>query len=120
MIQYLSQFTINDIIAVYCTGLLSIIFLLVSSGLIMMLIINLVNVAYDFIIKTQYEMKQTRRYYQEDAPMALKRANEANDLFERITNETDKSGYPTIDYDLHGEIIEWQDKFTTIQIVKEV
>ena len=67
MIQYLSQFTINDIIAVYCTGLLSIIFAVASFSLIMVLIVNLVSLAYDFIIKTQYEMKRTKRYYQEQA-----------------------------------------------------
>ena len=67
MIQYLSQFTINDIIAVYCTGLLSIIFAVASFSLIMVLIVNLVSLAYDFIIKTQYQMNKTKRYYQAQA-----------------------------------------------------
>jgi|10_taG_2_1085330.scaffolds.fasta_scaffold02260_11 hypothetical protein len=76
MIQYLSQFTINDIIAVYCTGLLSLMLVIVSFSLIMVLVISLINVAYEFIIKTQYEMKQTRRYYQEEAFKALKSVKE--------------------------------------------
>ena len=67
MIQYLSQFTINDIIAVYCTGLLSIIFAVASFSLIMVLIVNLVSLAYDFIIKTQDQMNKTKRYYQAQA-----------------------------------------------------
>ena len=76
MIQYLSQFTINDIIAVYCTGLLSLTLIIVSCSLIMVLVINLINVAYSFIIKTQYEMKRTQRYYQERSLKALKTVKE--------------------------------------------
>ena len=60
MIEYLNQFTMNDFIRIYCFGMLGIILMIVSMGLLAVIAFHAIDVINVF----WYEMKIKRSKYQ--------------------------------------------------------
>ena len=60
MIEYLNQFTINDFISIYCFGMLGMILMIVSMGLLAVIAFH----ALDVINVFWYQMKTKRATYQ--------------------------------------------------------
>ena len=60
MIQYFNQFTINDFVSIYCFGVLGIILMIVSMGLLAVIAFHAIDVINVF----WYEMKIKRSKYQ--------------------------------------------------------
>ena len=60
MIEYLNQFTMNDFISIYCFGMLGIILMIVSMGLLAVIAFHAIDVINVF----WYEMKIKRSKYQ--------------------------------------------------------
>ena len=60
MIQYFNQFTINDFVSIYCFGMLGIILMIVSMGLLAVIAFHAIDVINVF----WYEMKIKRSKYQ--------------------------------------------------------
>ena len=44
MIEYFNHFTVNDFVTIYCAGMLGIILMIISMGLLMMIAITALNV----------------------------------------------------------------------------
>ena len=59
MIEYLNHFTINDFITIYCSGMLGIFLMILSSGLIMTVGI----LAIDLLNSQWYSMKINKAKY---------------------------------------------------------
>ena len=60
MIEYFNQFTINDFISIYCFGMLGMILMIVSMGLLAVIAFH----ALDVINVFWYQMKTKRATYQ--------------------------------------------------------
>ena len=60
MIEYFNQFTMNDFISIYCFGMLGMILMVVSMGLLAVVTFH----AMDVINVFWYEMKAKRAKYQ--------------------------------------------------------
>ena len=60
MIEYFNQYTINDFISIYCFGMLGMILMVVSMGLLAVVTFH----AMDVINVFWYEMKTKRTKYQ--------------------------------------------------------
>ena len=59
MIEYLNQFTMNDFISIYCFGMLGMILMVVSMGLLMVIALN----ALDIVSELWYTTKMKRTIY---------------------------------------------------------
>ena len=60
MIEYLNHFTINDFITVYCSGMLGIFLIILSSGLV----ITVAILAIDLLNAQWYSMKINKAKHQ--------------------------------------------------------
>ena len=59
MIEYFNQFTMNDFISIYCFGMLGMILMVVSMGLLMVIALN----ALDIVSELWYTTKMKRTIY---------------------------------------------------------
>ena len=59
MMQYFNQFTMNDFISIYCFGMLGMILMVVSMGLLMVIALN----ALDIVSELWYTTKMKRTIY---------------------------------------------------------
>ena len=63
MIEYFNRFTVNDFVSIYCFGMLGIILMVVSMGLLTVITIH----ALDLLNVLWYEMKTKKVRYQKIA-----------------------------------------------------
>ena len=59
MVEYFNQFTMNDFVSIYCLGMLGIIVMILSMGLLLVIAIN----AIDIISELWYTTKAKRTIY---------------------------------------------------------
>ena len=59
MVEYFNQFTMNDFISIYCFGMLGMILMVVSMGLLMVIALN----ALDIVSELWYTTKMKRTIY---------------------------------------------------------
>ena len=60
MVEYFNQFTMNDFVTIYCAGMLGIVLMIVSIGLLAVIAIH----ALDILNVIWYEMKIKKARYQ--------------------------------------------------------